>query len=351
MGQIKLKILSIIFLISLISYGNAFCSMNEYQNLYYDVKKLYDSSEYNKCIDKSLKIIKGQEKLLLETKNYVLLANLYELQADCLERKGDTAEAIEVIQDFLEKMEQFLPEEHVARVKLKIGHIYKHAGLYSKALSAFETVEKEYKQSFPDRFAKYANENYREIASHQVATISGTVSLSGEKDSSGVTIKVFNGFEESETMTLQNGKYSMPLFSSTPGTMFSLFAYKQGYNPTIINKKFERSSEIEIEKINLKKIPDKDVGIVAGVVFTPISGGKIKPHHGIARYLKEYKIEFSKLSIKALNEIFSTLSNDSGIYIISLAPGLYLFNNEKEIRVNKKEVRIFNIGKANILVD
>lgn len=325
--------------------------MKEYQNLYYDVKKLYDSSEYNKCIDKSLKIIKGQEKLLLETKNYVLLANLYELQADCLERKGDTEQAVEVIRVLLSKMGQFLTDENTARIKLKIGHIFKRTGFYSKALSQFKKVEQEYEKTFPNRFAKYAKDNYDDIASKQVATISGKVSLQDNEDCSSVTVKVFNGFEESETTTLQNGEYSIPLFSSTPGTMFSLFAYKQGYNPIIINKKFEGGSKIVIEKIQLKKFPNESMGIVAGVVFTSISGGKIKPHHGIARYLKEYKIEFSKLSIKGLNEIFSTLSNDSGIYIISLAPGLYLFNNEKEIRVNKKEVRIFNIGKANILVD
>lgn len=331
--------------------------MNEYQNLYYDVKKLYDSSEYNKCIDKSLKIIKGQEKLLLETKNYVLLANLYELQADCLERKGDTEQAVEVIRVLLSKMGQFLTDENTASIKLKIGHIFKRTGFYSKALFQFKKVEQEYEKAFPNRFAKYAKDNYDDIASKQVATISGKVSLEDNEDCSNVTVKVFNGFEESEATTLQNGEYSIPLFSSTPGTMFSLFVYKQGYNPIIINKKFEGASKIVIEKIQLKKFPNESMGIVAGVVFTSISGGKIKPHHGIARFVEKYEIKIKRLSeTKNENKTYVMSSDENGSYLTLLPPGLYLINNGKnerefKIDIRKEEVIIINISIGETLID
>jgi len=339
--------------------GMAFTSTNEKQSSYSEIKKLYDISEYTKCIDESSNIIQAQEKSFLETKNYVLLANLYELQADCLEREGDTEQAVFTIQTLLEKLEQFLPQDYGARVKLKVGHIYERAGLYSKALSGFKRVEEEYEDIFPDRFARYARENYDDLSSKQVAVISGEALLEDDSICEGVTVKVFNGFEESETKTVKKGGYTIPLFSSTPHTGFSLSAYKEGYRPSIVNRVFDGSSKIMMQRIKLTKLPQKDLGVVAGVIFVPVSGGKRKPHHGIAGF-KKHEIQFQRLSENtsgketARGDAISVASNDKGVYTTFLTAGSYLMKNggqEKMFKLNGGEVRILNILRGKNLVD
>lgn len=320
-----------------------------------ELKKLYDTGEYDNCINACKKLIKSEAKTLIKNNNHIFLAKVYELQADCLERKGYIDQSIETIKTLLSKLGQSLPKDYLARIKLKIGHIYKQAGLYSKALLNFKKVEQEYNRVFPNRFAKYARENYNEIISKQVAVISGTVSLEDNKDSSGVTIKVFNGYEESETESMQNGEYSIPLFSSTPGTMFSLFAYKRGYNPAIINKRFDGTSDITIRELQLKRSSDENAGIIAGVVFTVIGGGKITPHHGIGEFREGYKIKFHKFSEnRKTGEIFSVTADDNGIYKAFLTPGVYLSyirGMEKIFELKRNEVKILNISRPGRLVD
>jgi len=355
----KMEKMIVLLIMVFISYGEAPGSNNGYQTSYSEVKKLYDTNEYVKCIDESSKIIQAREKSFLETNNYISLANLYELQADCLERKGDIDQAVEVIQALLKKMEQRLPQDYVAGIMLKVGHIYKRAGLYSKALSDFEKVEEKYKNIFPDRFAKYARENYDDIASKQVAVISGEVVLEDNDTYEGVTIKVFNGFEESEAKTLKKGEYSLSLFSSTPHTGFSLCAYKKGCKPYMVTNVFDGSSKIVMKKIQLKKVLEKDHGVVTGVVYIPVSGGKRKPHHGIGGF-KKHKIKFTKLSEStngkgaAKGDVIIVSSNDDGVYTASLAAGLYLVKNEgkeKMFTLKSGEVRILHIMQGGVLVD
>ena len=356
---IKLSKLGILLLMSFIFWGKAFASTSEFQDSCDRVKKLYDTSKYAECIDESSHMIQSRESAFLRTKNYILLANLHELQADCLERRGDIDQAVEVIQTLLKKLEQLLPREYGARVKLKVGHIYKRAGLYSKALSNFKKVEEEYKSVFPNRFARYARENYDDISSKQVAVISGEVVVEDGSTYEGITIKVFNGFEESETGTLKKGDYSIPLFYSTPNTGFSLSAYKRGYEPFIVTMVFDGSSKIVMKKIQLKKLARKDRAVVAGVIFTPVSGGKRKPHHGIAGF-KKHTIEFQKLSENksgkeaVRGDVISMVSDDSGVYRAPLSAGLYMVKNEgkeKMFNLRRGEVRILNIAKGGILMD
>ncbi len=355
----KMAKIVILLIMGFVFYGEAPCSVNEYQASYSEVKKLYETSEYARCIDESSKIIQTSEKSFIETNNYISLANLYELQADCLERKGDIDQAVEVLQGLLEKMQQSLPQDYAAGIMLKVGHIYKRAGLYSNALSNFKKVEEKYNNIFPDRFAKYARKNYDDVASKQVAVISGEVVLEDKDSYEDVTIKVFNGFEESEAKTLKKGEYSISLFSSTPHTGFALYACKKGYNPYLVTKVFDGSPKIVMEKIQLNKLQKKDLGVVAGVVFVPVSGGKIKSHHGIAGF-KKYKIKFTKLSEStggkeaSKGDVIIVSSNDDGVYTTSLAAGLYLMKNEggeKMFKVKSGEVRILNIMQGGIMVD
>ena len=345
------SITKVILLISLVSAMSVYCE-SEQQRAYYEIKELYDKSEYIECIDKCQNLIRLQEETIFNKKNYRLLAWMYELQADCLAQKGNINQAVEAIQVLLLKLEQFLPGEHVARIKLKIGHIYKSAGLYSKALANFKKVEQEYESIFPDRFAKYAHENYNDILNREAAVISGKVFHEENMSLSGAIVKVFNGFQESEAKTSQDGSYSIPLFSSTPHTKFSLCVYKQGYMPEIVNKTFNGVSKIMIEEIQLKKLPNNDASVIAGVVFGTISGGKRKPHCGIANFGKKYEIKIERLPKK---ETISTLSDDDGIYAVVLTPGHYLISDgkrEKIIKLNRGEAQIVYItGAACIMVD
>ncbi|MCK4789073.1 MAG: hypothetical protein KAV87_35355 [Desulfobacteraceae bacterium] len=352
-GQLAFLISAL--LVSLIFIMDAFSADSKYGLLYLEAKSYYDKSEYVKCIDECDKIISEQENSFLQSKNYMFLAALYELKADCFDRKGDKRNARDCIQSLLTKLESFLPGDEVARLKLKIGHIYKYQRRYSKALSIYEKVEQEYKKIFPNRFAKYAREYVDDILSKQVAVISGKISLEGSVEVSGVVIEVFNGFEQSETNPLQNGCYTLPLYSSTPGTKFSLFAYRWGYMPVIINLPFSGDSNIVVKDIRLRPILTDDVGVVAGVVFTVISGGKRRSHHGITKFTS-CKIMVQELS-EARNgketmssEEVSLSSSDSGIYSSFLLPGSYLIGRDS-FTLRKGEVRIINIACGEILVD
>ena len=328
---------------------------SKYDLLYLEVKSLYDKVQYAKCIEACDKIISEQENDFIQAKEYKLLARLYEFESDSFDNKNEKEKSRQCIQQLLTKLESDLPSDEVARLKMKIGHSYRSEGFYSKALRIYVNVEKEYRDDFPKSFAKIAAEKISKINSQQVSVISGSISLEGSDDILGVVVEVFNGFEKSETDTSKSGEYSLPLYSSTPGTKIALYVYKEGYIPAVMTASFDGSGNVVMKEIRMKPVPDDNVSIVAGVVFMPVIGGKRVSHHGISCFLSQ-KIEINKLSgainitEKVKGGVISATSDDNGVYTLFLEPGSYLLD-QRTITLNKGVGINVNICHGQILVD
>ncbi|MGA1824610.1 MAG: carboxypeptidase-like regulatory domain-containing protein [bacterium] len=314
-------------------------------------------NKYTECEAECSKILTQYETGIMESGNYLFLSDIYEIKADCLDQIGNIEGSVLQLQKIVDLLADKLPQDHLARIKLKIGQLYKHSNLYSRALSAFKRVEREYADIFPDRFAKYARENAQEINSKQVALISGQIRKENGTFLVGATIKVFNGFGESETISGTDGKYDVPLYFSSPLTHFSLFAYMKGYKPAVINRAFNGSVEIRMDEILLKEYPNKTVGALAGVIYTPIRGGKRVQYGGIKEY-RSQRIEFQKIvdpSMDAKSNDTIALSSDAeGAYMAFLPSGSYRLNESgrnREFFIEKGELKIINIQVGNVKVD
>ncbi|MGA1868805.1 MAG: M48 family metalloprotease [bacterium] len=329
-------------------------SASEYENLYNEVKTLFDMNKYAECLTECSSILAHHERGIRESGNYLLLSRFYEIKADCLERMNNIDGSVMQLTTMLALMQDKLSQETVARIKLKIGHIYTQGNKYSLALAAFKNVEKEYATLFPNRFARYARENIEEIDSQKVAVISGKIRYENGDACEGATIKLFNGFGESETISGSDGTYSLPLYFSTPRTYFSVFACKEGYTPAVVNVKFKGSAEVKMEELVFRELPDKPIGTVAGVVYTPIRGGKRVRHFGIKKYT-HHGIEFQKIpNGKENKDIVSVSSNTDGIYRAFLSPGTYRLNDrgqERDFGIKEGECKIINIRAGKVMVD
>jgi hypothetical protein len=358
--KLSLKAAWILMLTGLLFFQTTYAFANDFGILYSNAKKLYDENKFSECTEECLKVRTYYEKQMIASGNFIMLANLYELNADCFDRMNNTDKSVNLLNNMLDTLHEKLPEEYVARIRLKMGHIYKNAGLYSKALSVYQDVENKYAMVFPTRFAKYARENLDIIVSKQVAVISGEIHEKGGGGFEDVTIKVFNGFEQSETKSGPDGRFSIPLFSSSPGTKLSLFAIREGYKPTVVVMGFDGRPEIQIKKIILETLCDKDTGVLTGVIFVPVSGGKLRPHHGISRFSRQ-AIKISKVTArqvtgggKEVEDEITVSSDETGIYTAFLSSGSYVLNcgkKERFFKIEKGEITIINLSHGKIFVD
>ncbi|MBI5056174.1 MAG: hypothetical protein HZB61_06130 [Nitrospirae bacterium] len=135
----------------------------------------------------------------------------------------------------------------------------------------------------------------------------------------------------------------------TSGQYGALFFTKHGYYPEAIIFRAQEKS-VKVDKVSLSPLKDAGKGILTGVVYKPVTGGKLKEHKGIFQTFKGERITLIK--DKWSPEI---TTDDEGIFMIELPPGDYdiVFNNENIGRVNiaKGRTTIKNIQKGLVLRD
>ncbi|MDP2644580.1 MAG: carboxypeptidase-like regulatory domain-containing protein [Desulfobacterales bacterium] len=319
-------------------------SADEERTLNKTLKNLYRKNQFTECIREAEKFIAGHQAAMLQEKRLQELAGVYETLADCYAVEGDAEESAKALGRLLAAAGDGMPSEQSAGIALKTGNIYRGAGLYSKALYQYQDVVRQYADEFPDRFGKYARENMNGILKEQVALISGRVSSDSPAGPGGVSVKVFNGFEEAETRTNEQGEFLIPLFASTIQTQFILSVSARGYYPFIAGLFFNGSARIETEEIRLKKIDGND-SVAAGMLYVPISGGKRNLRHGIAGFRKG-QVTFQKMNNGRMSDpagksiVFST--NPMGTYQAVLSPGIYRMEN-KVLKLDKGDVKVFHL--------
>ncbi len=293
---------------------------SEFRAQFNKLKQLYDNRNYSGCASGGLKALKPGCGKNIFFEDPALAADLVDLTSDCLLLSGQGDQASSLIADFLHRQNHSLSPEITARLRLKQGIILKKTGKYSEALLVFQTVWDDFHQQFPRRFAKYAKDHLQEIMAEKKADIMGKVQFKGEKNHSGINIEIFNGMETSSTSSLPDGSYSLPLFSSTPGTWFVITVYQQGYAPDIQIKKYNGEPRIIINDIKLETSANGSFARVCGLVYSPVQGGKRKPAHGISKVIPGADLTIQPQD--GSKQIHVT-SDENGIYGLELTPGEY----------------------------
>jgi len=164
-----------------------------------------------------------------------------------------------------------------------------------------------------------------------------------------VEIFVFDGFKLNPI--IRDTELIREKIPVTEGNYFVLFFLKDGYIPEIKVLKAGKEN-INLGKIRPEKKMDKNMGILAGVVYKPIHGGKVSFRKGIFKLID--KIEIKVVSEKV--ESYLIRSNDKGIFTVSLIPGKYKVSigDDKEkidVIITKAKTTIQNLQKGVMLVD
>ena len=128
-----------------------------------------------------------------------------------------------------------------------------------------------------------------------------------------------------------------------------LFLTKQGHYPeTIIFK--AQDNPVTIDYISLSPVKDPQKGILTGVVYKPVTGGKLREHKGISRMFKSEKIILIKGNVS-----HETATNDRGVFLIELLPGNYnvVLNNKNagSVLIERGATAIHNIQKGTMIID
>lgn len=324
---------------------------------YREIKEKYDKNSYTNCVCSSMNLAESYRKNPEKYSQPGSLPNdkvavlLYELQASCLYGQKKTELAIATLESAIIDMGEKISEEDRATLELRIGNIYRGSNLYSKALAQFQYVENKYKEIFPDRFSRYAEENAEEILEQKVSQISGRIMPEDNSDCSGIRILARNGFNESETETSADCSYSLPLFGSTAETKVILYAIKSGYEPGHGVITFDGSEEIFADPLVLKSIKEKGLGIVMGTAYGTIVGGEIKHQQGIESVQNKHKVE---IYADGNNPPTSVFSNDNGQYLAYFAPGSYWVmkgGKKYQFTIKEKETQLIDFEASRVLVD
>ncbi|MBI4655102.1 MAG: hypothetical protein HY752_08975 [Nitrospirae bacterium] len=174
---------------------------------------------------------------------------------------------------------------------------------------------------------------------HLVRNSSGALNPSAEQG--GI---ISNGVK------ITDGKFA-EAYDITPGYYGVLFFTKAGFEPEAVV--FKAGDEaIKIAQVSLEPMKDTKKGILTGVVYKPVMGGRLREHKGILKIFKDEKV-----IIKGEMGGFSgeTITDTRGVFMIELPAGEYnvVFNNKDEgkVVIEGGKTLIKNIQKGMVLVD
>ena len=160
----------------------------------------------------------------------------------------------------------------------------------------------------------------------------------------GVEVSIFNG-HAMKTVTPSAGRFRTP-HQATAGLYEVLFFTKNNYRPkVVVIKAGEKKKTFKVE--SLKKLADPKKGALAGVVYKPVSGGKLVEHSGIAQVFKGEKIV-----ITGKESPFSVMTDERGFFLSELPAGEYditLGGRAEKVNIEPGKTVIRNIQKGIVL--
>src|SRR3972149_7804902 len=111
-------------------------------------------------------------------------------------------------------------------------------------------------------------------------TISGVIKSEDNTPIGNAEISIFDGFTIRSIKSDTNGVYNILQLPVSADLHAVLFITKDGYVPSIINVK--RREEVKADyPVTMRRAGPGENGYIAGVVYQPIKGGKIKYQSGI----------------------------------------------------------------------
>ncbi|MBI4685481.1 MAG: carboxypeptidase regulatory-like domain-containing protein [Nitrospirae bacterium] len=128
-----------------------------------------------------------------------------------------------------------------------------------------------------------------------------------------------------------------------------IFITKKGFYPKAVLFK-STGRPVEMDKPDLKRLKETNVGILTGVVYKAVTGGKIREHNGIITTFKDELVTFMK-------DFFphTAVTDENGIFMILLDAGEYniVFGSKEtgKITIEPGKTVIKNIQKGLRLID
>ena len=163
-------------------------------------------------------------------------------------------------------------------------------------------------------------------------------------------ISIFDGFSIRNIKSDINGMYIISEPPVSPDLYAVLFFTKDGYIPGIINVK--RSEQVKTDySIVMKRAQKRNTGFVAGVIYQPIRGGKIKFQSGIYGFGKGRRVWLEKNG-----GVIEAQSNIEGHFVFEVPVGKYILHaagsREKAgVEVVEGKTVIKNIRSGIVLID
>lgn len=181
-------------------------------------------------------------------------------------------------------------------------------------------------------------------------TISGIIKAEDNTPIGNAEISIFDGFTIRNIKSDSNGLYNILQLSVSADLHAVLFITKDGYVPSFINVKRREDVKADYPVI-MKRAESEKNGYIAGVVYQPIKGGKIKYQSGINSFGREKRVWLENEGITT-----ETKSNQDGQFILEIPAGRYVLHAEGsrerpvvEITAGKTTIR--NMRAGIVLVD
>lgn len=181
-------------------------------------------------------------------------------------------------------------------------------------------------------------------------TISGVIKGEDNTPIGNAEISIFNGFTIRSIKSDSNGLYNILQLPVSADLHAVLFITKDGYVPSIINVK--RREEVKADyPVSMKRAWTEENGYIAGVVYQPIKGGKIKYQSGINSFGREKRVWLENEGI-----ITETKSNQDGQFILEVPAGRYVLHAEGSrerpvVEITEGKTTIRNMRAGIVLVD
>lgn len=181
-------------------------------------------------------------------------------------------------------------------------------------------------------------------------TISGVIKEMDNIPIGDAEISIFDGFSIRNIKSDVNGMYNISEPPVSPDLYAVLFFTKDGYIPGIINVK--RSEQVKTDySIVMKKTQKRNTGFVAGVIYQPIRGGKIKFQSGIYGLGKGRRVWLEKDG-----GVIEAQSNIEGHFVFEVPVGKYILHaagsrEKADVEVVEGKTVIRNMRSGIVLVD
>lgn len=160
-------------------------------------------------------------------------------------------------------------------------------------------------------------------------------------------INIFNGLAMRK-IKLSEGRFRYT-HSTTDGLYGAVFFTKNKCYPLAVTFRVADES-VSVKNVSLEELKDEKMGILTGVVYKPVTGGRLKEQSGISTLFADEKID-----IKTGDASYYVNTGNDGAFTIELPRGEYsiIFNSKEagKVVIEPGKTVIKNIQKGMVMMD